>query len=181
MKRPVPSLWSSAIDQLAHARGLNWALGAATGAAWDAVHTGEEALLAAAPSLPIVGEKLRYLLAIIQPFDAAGSRQQQPWRHRLLRSAIEDLDHLGTALAAAQAEARRPHKGAGRRVRPMPEIARLRGQLAECQAELEEAAAMRDAALDALGRANRVHALASLSLTHAGPFAPEMNAQNERR
>ena len=175
MKRPVASPWSLALHHLAQARGSSWTRGAATGAAWDAVHTGEELLLAAAPCPATVGAKLRYLLAITQPTGSAALRQrEQPWRHRLLQSAIEDVAHLGAALAAAQAEAQRLHKGASRSSRTTAGAACLREQLAACRTELGEIAAERDAALDALARANQHHVLAALGITYAGPLARQM-------
>jgi len=92
IKRPAPSIWGPALDHLAQARKSSWTRGAATGAAWGAVHIGEKALLAAAPSPVLVGEKLCYLLAVTQVPEIMALRQrEQPWHHRLPRSAIEDV------------------------------------------------------------------------------------------
>jgi len=164
MKPPAPSIWGQALDHLAQARKSSWTQGAATGAAWDAVNIGEEALLAAAPSPALVGEKLRYLLAVAQVPEVAALRQrEQPWCHRLLRSAIEDVARVGTSLAAAQAEADRLQKGVRRPPRTSPEVVRLREQIGQYQTGLQEAAAERDAALAALARVNHHPTLAATS------------------
>ncbi len=162
MKRPAPSIWGLALDHLAQARKSSWTRSAATGAAWDAVNVGEEALLAAAPSPALIGEKLRYLLAVTQvPGGMALRQREQPWRHRLLRSAIEDVTRLGASLATAKAEAERLQKGVRRQLRIPPEVVRLREEMTQCLTELEEAAAERDAALDALARVNQRPILAA--------------------
>lgn len=170
-KRSVPSLWSLALDRLAHARNASWLDGLATEATWDTVHAGEAALLAAASTPLTIGEKLHYLLAIAQPPDISSLPvHQQPWRHRLLRSAISDLVRLDAVLAAAQAEARRSRRATCSPPQAGTLVTRLREQLTECKAELDEAAGERDSALAALMRANQQHAVAAFRILQTGPL-----------
>ena len=170
-KRSVPSPWSLALDRLAHARNASWLDGLATEATWDTVHAGEAALLAAASCPLTISEKLNYLLAIAQPPNTAMlPMHRQPWRHRLLRSAIGDLARLDAALAAAQAESQRSRRATRNPSQAGSLVARLREQLTECQTELNEAAGERDAAVAALMRANQQHAVHALSILRTGPL-----------
>jgi len=155
-KKPQASSWRAALDRLAHARSLSWADGAATEAAWEQVRQGESTLLADTPDLAALAEKLRYLLAVGQPSDAAAlPLAEQPWRHRVLRAAIQDAAALGTALGEAQSECRRLRRAwtqappGGRSTVPVPD------QVAALRAKLGESLAERDAALDALARWNQ--------------------------
>ncbi len=156
MRKAADSAWRTALARLAHARSLSWACGATTEAAWEAVRVVEEGLLAPAPTPPLVAEKLHYLLAVMQPPATAALRlPEQPWRHRLLQSAIDDIGLLQAALRAAETECCRLRRAASTLASPartVPDVAR---QLADTCVELQEARAERDAALDAVARLNQ--------------------------
>ena len=152
MRRAADSAWRTALARLTYARGLSWSCGEATEAAWEQVRVAEEVLLTPAPTPPQLKEKLQYLLAVMQPPVLSGSHlPEQPWRHRLLRSAIDDLGAVQSALEGAESECRRLRRAAGAS-RTAPDMSRT---LADTCAELQEARAERDAALDAVARLNQ--------------------------
>ena len=154
--RKAASPWRAALDLLGQARGLSWASGAATEAAWERVHLAEQALLAPAPTPALAAEKLHYLLAVLQtPALALLRLSEQPWRHRLLRSAIDDVAALQATLDRAEAECRRLRRAAATSLAGQTSV--LTEQLKTMRAELQAVGAERDAALAAVARVNQRH------------------------
>lgn len=102
------TVWRKAAIHLRQARQVPPSDAAAVDAAWARVRDEEVDLVAPAADLDGLIDKLAYLLARWQsPTLAELMPHEQPWHHRLLASAITDIEGLKKARAAPPAEYRR--------------------------------------------------------------------------